>query len=1575
MSLNLLLSFCLLLPYVIHVHCSRSARRESKNEKRAKKQVCEGMEKMSIFIPGFRTLGVLNQAKEDLHPRMLLLDITDSFDVQDSIAKFTVVITDYLKKFHARLSDMRIAGFVYQLDCFIDFMLFKPEQYSNQIEDVRKARLGIIKLIETNYSNRHLLLELVAVSPSSRVQSAIKEESVSRNVIPPMVCLQHVDYWSSLPFNDSFETLYLKSALIALLSSRLEDPSVSEHEKQYWFTEFADSFFWMSSTRVTMCIAAMLRAKRYMELNALQFSFTLEQWKNARNFMSPDELASIPKPFHGLVFDHCIKPLRLFMNNVLKDFKIRGNSNIAGFVSMIRKNATNLQNEYFKPFHQYLDVFDAFKKLDNLVDFSIAIAHLSIHPKNDGNFSRNFSWLIDLCACKTPVADFFAMASYYSMVNSSDTKISYIISTLIDKKRTSLDIEILFKPLCSASLVLIRNFRRVFTACRSIGDNDLRSILQTEDSWSLAKTTQTDLFLKLCELICKYDVNNDDLMGDLMIVDFVKILNSDRLSPTYKSILLEGVIGMNICQMKPFPGELFEVVSGSEKFFSPTVGRLFNVEKKSEISQFAIALKIIQKCFPNQPQYYSAAYAMLNWAILYRIMDDDAGADDVISMLRNDTNLQTNKQFRIIRNCALKMMLEYTSIDHLRTIIPRLDSCEFQFDKNIVGCPLFASRRTSLLSGLIDLELPSNYNMSLLLSVKQHVAENSIDVVDEFYAGKTTKLGPRKMAHAIVEAIIIIGQGRKKAVQLFPKAFLRFIFLGSAPSSRYGFFDNLCYELGLYLHLSLMPEVFKIKLIELLHIIDESEGEKGKMLMDNLQHDFTVDSNDSPISHPKFDAANKKEQTNGEPEPKKHSKPRPRGHIAELRPETSKRVVTGNSPSLVPESNSQNNATPKKQLSTVRDETNVELTRPSRTRPKPSIPKSNQVPNGNIETQPTKLEPPKVRDQKSAADQKRRFLEKIKDEENASNAVVQWSEIENSISPVNSSQLLKEDVEKEEKKKPFTLTIKSLRKSATIQPDGHVIPKDNISNEFKEYIEEEVGLGLLPFKLDKGFLSYLAKGDNKEKFKNTNFKTIRDWKERVVWRPKLHTPIRVFVGGVTMDQIAQLKNYVLQLTTEQIARLQSLCYFSSLALTNPDKSLKRPISRRTLRFIISSSLKSIRIENGMIMISAFPKSFQEFSNAIAILTESQAKDDSESVVITNSARTAKRAKVPKDKDEIKVGTNISEENEPLEKVALDVNVATVTCLQATSELNAIEAVLTVENSDSSSTPMKAFSASFSPKKGAENGSLLNYLNDFPKIRHQVTLENYKDMFLKYCSLLQSGVEYIALDCEMTGLYTKEDEAAHLRDQSLRWVDNEKQLIRAMDENMMFQLGLTIKARNGQLHIWSFFTAPDLSEKSFTPETFKFLFLNSHNSHAASDVKMCAALNKISQIAKQSVPVAPFLFPIFLHHIPIVLFSGYVDLMHVLKASGRKYKLTHEEIERQLECPFIDIKLNAKMIMKRSASLESLMQELYAGLNYDKQHLHDASYDSLLTALAFERLKAVHGPLLFINQVLFNYEKQ
>ena len=224
------------------------------------------------------------------------------------------------------------------------------------------------------------------------------------------------------------------------------------------------------------------------------------------------------------------------------------------------------------------------------------------------------------------------------------------------------------------------------------------------------------------------------------------------------------------------------------------------------------------------------------------------------------------------------------------------------------------------------------------------------------------------------------------------------------------------------------------------------------------------------------------------------------------------------------------------------------------------------------------------------------------------------------------------------------------------------------------------------------------------------------------------------------------------------------------------------------------------------------------------------------------------------------------------------------------------------------------------------------------------------MFQALKELLSNGsVQYIALDCEMTSLYTLEDEIAHLQNPDSLRINNTEKLIKAAQLHDIFQLGLAIKTYNGEWSVWSINTKSDLSKDSFSPATLKYLF---------KDANVDA---KITNIRNTSVDPKEIISLLLEKKSTLVVFSGYVDLMHLLKRSGKPSALNHNEMEQAFGGQVLwDVKYIAMQSSELSyKSLEFLVTHLF-NLELPESKLHDASFDALLTAMAYDYFVSLHS---------------
>ena len=1580
----------------------------SYSDAQTRKELCEMMGKPYLFLPGTVASKVLKKLKRTVHRQLLLMDIADSFHEKDEIliesySDYTCIVEDI-----GDFNDVKVATLVFRIDGLLEYLAIKPEMHQRAFGKLLASRGLIVAFIREYFPYRRLLLELIANSPSFFIRHLLDGRTID---ITPMSYLHQADLLVTSKYADPFEVINLKSAIVGLLPYCLSNPSVAEHERQLWMTEFADSCFWMSSTRVAMCIAAMLREKRYEELALLQYNFTLEQWKIVSKVLAPCYIKCAPETLQNLIGGNNCEPYRQVLSDLLIELQEQSYKSVSMFLKIILSSDIEidkvlLTRTVFRTIESYETVDDIAKDSSSIISFSIVYGLLILMPDLESKFEVKHPTLLKLGACNGPLKEIYS--SYLFPLSESSHQL-----TIKGKKH-----QVTTKALISITIGLIRNLHQILFAEMEMALRPrMVSLLQPGDKASFIDKTvmHTELFLRLCEQICKYKFGKHDLMGDLKWINFADILNSDRLSLPMKTILLEGVVGMYICRGLPYPEFLKKIAFGGTSL-SLVVGRVRDVNKSIDLSQYVGIMKIMRTYLQKQPGRYMAAYAMFVWAMLPRIMDDDSGADDVSEAL--DMEIPSNNQYSYICETAFTMMQEFTSIKHLRRIMPQsLLSTQASQSIKLSIC----KRSNGLSLGVCDKEGSNHY---LKVLVKRFVPNNSIEYSNDYFTGQV-KLDPVLMSYAIVEAIQRIGQGAMDNIQLFPKSILNSIFL-EYTSSHCGFFDRVRFELELHLHLPLMSKEVKMKTIELLCVLDEFE-EKQKKFLEDLDKFCKIEYAVSEMV-----ATMEQEPTVAVP---------PSPNI--LKPPQSRQTSVSKSRAESGEKKNHASASPV-----------VDPARPSRTRLRPISQsaknnKASNEPKTIDQKKPQKQLPKPQETNAQPAESLRQKVESGSNQQKTKEKYHRRANNDNTL-PVKEeiAQAGQAQINNEQKKqspfeytnctsddtavmktipKVFKLTIKSLRENATFQADGQVVPNDGCTEEFKEYIKEEVKNGSLPFKLHPQLLLFLTQRKYREQFKNTTWKAVKNWTERKVWRPKVHTPVRVFVKGATMDEISRLKGFVFQLTNEKIARLQSLCYFSNLAVTISGKALEHLISRRTLKFEISTKAQTYQVHQGWIQMPCFPKAFQEFSDAIApLLSELPVTSNSVSTVYSNAAKKTTKARVvsvkprtvlskeekalgkEKSEEEIELRERISESSEmgkvlqshcqavvPIaaSKEKLDSHLKDSLTCKTTSHQQFNSTALHLQNTSTStnlkeekivsSSPvtgvilkkLKADSPEFVPKENDETSGQLSILKNTTKKRFNVTRSNCKQMLADFDQLLSKGLEYVALDCEMTGLYTRAHEAEHSRDQSLRKVGNTMKLIAAMDENTMFQLGLTVKTRNGEFYIWNFFTDPTLSTESFTPETFNFLFLKQLEGRKPSEAELFEIENKIQGIARDSVSVAPFLSRLFRLRVPLILFSGYVDLMHLLKACGRHFKLTHEQIQEQMKVDFYDIKLIAKLILKRSSSLESLLKELYDGLNLDMENMHDASYDSFLTALAYDKLKEVFGKDCMLKQVLFNYETQ
>lgn len=214
-----------------------------------------------------------------------------------------------------------------------------------------------------------------------------------------------------------------------------------------------------------------------------------------------------------------------------------------------------------------------------------------------------------------------------------------------------------------------------------------------------------------------------------------------------------------------------------------------------------------------------------------------------------------------------------------------------------------------------------------------------------------------------------------------------------------------------------------------------------------------------------------------------------------------------------------------------------------------------------------------------------------------------------------------------------------------------------------------------------------------------------------------------------------------------------------------------------------------------------------------------------------------------------------------------------------------------------------------------------YLTNISKIRHDVTPENCSEMYSDFLSLFDIGVEYVAIDSELTGIYTEADANNHLLKLDYIENNNTNKLFQGVRENRMFQLGLTIKTNDGCFSIWRFHLCPDLKAESFTPDMFREFFIE--NSRGVQEKFKFAheCISEYSSKAIRPVDMRHFLSTLFVRKPTIIFFDGYLDLMHLLKAYKKPFAIPQVGFRKNPPFKFYDTKYMEEVLYNSTLSLE------------------------------------------------------
>ena len=555
-------------------------------------------------------------------------------------------------------------------------------------------------------------------------------------------------------------------------------------------------------------------------------------------------------------------------------------------------------------------------------------------------------------------------------------------------------------------------------------------------------------------------------------------------------------------------------------------------------------------------------------------------------------------------------------------------------------------------------------------------------------------------------------------------------------------------------------------------------------------------------------------------------------------------------------------------------------------------------------------------------------------------------------------------------------TYEFISNNCKIQDNGLVLPKQFSSEQFRKcltfYLQEGHSL---PFKLPHDFFNYITTGrgfagySNGESDWNKLPNLSKNLDRMNAWKPKVK-PMSVLFETQSPSFNVELRDFLWSLDSLVLARLQSLIFFS----TRTGKIGKKGQIMMTIA--LEPSRSSCAIDSGILIIPQFEDKELLKKQVIELLENDNPLEEKKPKYNDNRKEKSREKSNPaKDK---KVKGEKKDERPRIQKKCDGKDVLLQP--QKKTKVDICTSSSSLDNVSTNTVTIRPFVF----QKTTELESLYT---KFDVTLSQILPNKFEAGFNQLKTMISSGlVEYIAIDCEMTGLYTVDDDELHKRDHSTLFKNNTKQLKDGAKVNSVFQLGLVIKTRKGEWSIWSFNTAPQLTKDSFTPSTFKFLFedpLIGQNSNISSDELTTAISSKLKEISSSSISheqLASLAALLMNGDHSLIVYSGYADLLYLFKAIGRNVdELDHQVIQTQLSNRIYDLKsvcLAASITgVVGRPSVSAYFTACYSNLKENKHSLHNASFDAVLTAMLYEALKIIRPVELQTAKGLFNFEKR
>lgn len=608
-------------------------------------------------------------------------------------------------------------------------------------------------------------------------------------------------------------------------------------------------------------------------------------------------------------------------------------------------------------------------------------------------------------------------------------------------------------------------------------------------------------------------------------------------------------------------------------------------------------------------------------------------------------------------------------------------------------------------------------------------------------------------------------------------------------------------------------------------------------------------------------------------------------------------------------------------------------------------------------------------------------------------------------------------------------TFDFIAKNCIIQENGLIQPKAKPSAEFIDCFYHRLLNGKpFPFKLTFNFFNFITTGKGLAEYKK-----MSDWGHSVPLPKRLDrmklfivTPLKDFklvFEGHEIAETALLKDIITSLEDLDLGRLQTLIKLSAAAIPiNQRSELEKDAELFRVRLDVShdfcyvhrswlhipffddaekliEAIKKLLIEDTVVQVPKCNEKWKPKQKKVKEVKKSKAP-------VVNRNTVSNKALPTRTSDGLvqKIETAI---DETLLEMATEKSLAEEASQTAdvVENIGDSEKLVHIELDDTENeqftfkvvekdtqseqlidpSPVSTLGSFKIRDQSAilSSGNIQELVSNFEVFKYNVTQENVNSACYHLRSLLQSGnVEYIALDCEMTGLYTQQAEAAFKRGEVKRTAEvNVHNLIEGAMVNNMFQLGLAVKTRDGKISVWSIYTTPNLQQSDFTTGTFDYLFTESLEKEfpeLPEEEIQNMVIEKMERIRRMSIRPDEYLRSIISlvlgGQAPLIVFSGYTDFLHLFKTIGERFDLNHEGIQfilkNNMDTRFCDIKITTAQFSetKDGNKLEHLVENFGIVPVFQKSNLHDASFDALLTAICYDYFR--NHQIIFKRDVLF-----